>query len=154
MARTILPLALVGLVFGSPASGQSPPPPPVPSSGAPGRSGELGEATHPLPPETGPGGAEAAAAFGAAGPCGTGYRFGVSGEGLLWWLQGMHLPPLVTTSPAGTPPERAGVLQEPGTRVLFGDERADEEGHFGGRITFSLWLDEACPLGVEGNFFL
>src|SRR5262245_32394939 len=37
-------------------------------------------------------------------------RFWVSGEYLLWWTRGVHLPALVTTSPQGTPASDAGVL--------------------------------------------
>ena len=45
-------------------------------------------------------------------------------EYLLWWIQGNPLPPLVTTSPEGTPQSNAGVLGAAGTGILFGDERS------------------------------
>src|SRR5262245_36483289 len=40
---------------------------------------------------------------------------------LAWSVKGDRLPPLVTTSPAGTPFAQAGVLGLSTTSVLFGD---------------------------------
>ena len=48
-------------------------------------------------------------------------RFWVGMDYLAWSVKGDRLPPLVTTSPAGTPLAQAGVLGPPGTTVLFGD---------------------------------
>src|SRR5262245_8106792 len=50
-----------------------------------------------------------------------------SAEYLLWWTKGDRLPPLLTTSPVGTPLANAGVLGRPGTSVLFGDERVNDD---------------------------
>ena len=74
-------------------------------------------------------------------------------ELLLWWTKGTHLPALVTTSPAGTPRAQAGVLGEPGTSVLFGDELAGQDLQIGGRVTMGWWLDGSHNFGVEGRFF-
>jgi hypothetical protein len=74
-------------------------------------------------------------------------------ELLLWWTKGTHVPALVTTSPAGTPRAEAGVLGEPGTSVLFGDELLGQDLQVGGRITMGWWLDGSHNFGVEGRFF-
>jgi hypothetical protein len=74
-------------------------------------------------------------------------------EYLLWWTKGSHLPPLLTTSPAGTPIETAGILGEPGTTVLFGNERVNTDARSGGRFTVGAWLNEGHTTGIEGRFF-
>ena len=51
----------------------------------------------------------------------------VRGEYLLWWSNGNPLPPLVTTSPAGTPRPSAGVLGQPGTEIVYGAQTIDTE---------------------------
>jgi hypothetical protein len=73
---------------------------------------------------------------------------------LLWWLNGNHLPPLVTTSPQGTPQGQAGVLGAPGTAVLFGGSDVNDDAHSGGRITVGGWLGCDQCLGIEGSFFI
>src|SRR5262245_44853218 len=52
-------------------------------------------------------------------------RVWLEAEALLWWMRGADLPPLVTTSPPGTPLTRAGVLGSPGTEVLFGGNQVN-----------------------------
>ena len=44
------------------------------------------------------------------GQAGNATRFWVAGEYVSWFVQGSRLPPLVTTSPAGTPLGSAGVI--------------------------------------------
>lgn len=44
-------------------------------------------------------------------------------EFLSYWLTGYDTPPLLTQSPAGTPQDQVGVLDQAGTNVLFGDDR-------------------------------
>jgi hypothetical protein len=80
-------------------------------------------------------------------------RVWASAEYLLWWTKGDHLPPLLTTSPVGTPLADAGVLGRPGTSVLFGDERVNDDARSGGRFTLGAWLNCAHTTGIEGNFF-
>jgi hypothetical protein len=63
------------------------------------------------------------------------------------------VPPLVTTSPAGTPVGQAGVLGAPGTTVLFGDGDFFDRVRSGGRLTAGAWLDHEQTIGVEGYFF-
>ncbi len=75
----------------------------------------------------------------------------VRGEYLLWWIKGDSLPPLVTTSPQGTPRAQAGVLGQPDTSVLFGGTRVNGGGRSGGRFVLGWWAD-ACNR-VEAEWF-
>jgi hypothetical protein len=81
------------------------------------------------------------------------YRFWVRGEYLLWWTKGNHLPPLLTTAPLGTPLAGVGALGEPGTSILFGNSRIDDDLRSGGRFTAGLWLNDCQTSGIEANFF-
>ena len=80
-------------------------------------------------------------------------RLWARGEYLLWGMKGVDLPALVTTSPLGTPEEDAGVLGEPGTSVLFGDETIYDEMRSGGRFTLGWWWDPRQMGGVEVTYF-
>lgn len=85
-------------------------------------------------------------------PCGPPGRVWVSGEYLLWWLRGGSTPPLITTGPAipGTIP---GIIGAPGTRILAGGDREDDNPHHGFRVTAGLWLDDCRTHGIEANYF-
>jgi hypothetical protein len=72
---------------------------------------------------------------------------------LLWWMQGAHLPPLVTTSPSGTPIGQAGVLGN-STTVLFGNSVVDNGPRLGGRIEVGYWFDDRQTWGIQADFFL
>jgi hypothetical protein len=85
--------------------------------------------------------------------CGPPGRIWARGEYLLWWTKGNSLPPLVATSPIGTPPPAAGLLGLPTTTVQFGGSDANTDGRSGARITLGGWLDEAQTWGIEGSFF-
>jgi hypothetical protein len=85
--------------------------------------------------------------------CGPSGRFWIRGEYLLWWTKGDSLPPLVTTSPTGTPRPQAGVLGQPGTVILFGDEDVNDGARSGGRFTVGTWLDDCQTWGIEGDYF-
>jgi len=61
-------------------------------------------------------------------------QFWVEMEYLAWSVKGDRLPPLVTTSPAGTPQAQAGILGPPSTTVLFGDSSVNG-GWRSGRAT-------------------
>jgi hypothetical protein len=80
-------------------------------------------------------------------------RYWVRGDYLLWWLKGAPLPPLVTTSPPGTPRPQAGVLGFPGTVVLFPGDSDEENPRSGFRVTAGAWLDECRTCGIEAYFF-
>jgi hypothetical protein len=73
-------------------------------------------------------------------------------EYLLWWLSGSDTPPLVTTSPQGTPAAQAGVLGQPGTAVLFGGQGLNTDPRSGGRVTLGGWFNQAT--GLEGEYFM
>jgi Putative beta barrel porin-7 (BBP7) len=74
-----------------------------------------------------------------------------SAEFLLWWAKGTVTPPLVTTSPAGTDQDNAGVL--PGADVLFGGSYLGDEDQAGGRITLGIWLDQEHNTSAVGRFY-
>jgi hypothetical protein len=114
---------------------------------APAQSTEL------PPPPSGP--AEAVPpADSVAGGDGAWQRFYGDAEYLLWWMRGTALPPLVTSSPQGTPIGQAGVLGAPGTVVLFGQSTVNDDVRSGMRFTIGGWVDCGHLLGVEGNFLL
>ena len=74
-------------------------------------------------------------------------------EYLLWWRRGQPIPPLVTTSPADTPQEEAGVLGFDDTRVLLGGDTVGEVARPGGRITIGVGLDPLGCHAIEGRYF-
>ncbi|MFO0903385.1 MAG: BBP7 family outer membrane beta-barrel protein [Pirellulales bacterium] len=61
-------------------------------------------------------------------------------EYILWWRRGMGLPPLVTTSPLGTPAQDAGILGGD-TTVLYGNQTVVDQARPGGRLSFGWWAD-------------
>lgn len=73
-------------------------------------------------------------------------------EVLYWWVQGMQTPPLVTTSPVGTPQNEAGVL--PGATTLFGGQPINGGGRPGARFTLGYWFDPYETIGVESTTIL
>jgi hypothetical protein len=80
--------------------------------------------------------------------------FWFRGEYLLWWSKAGNVPPLVTTSPAGTPQPQAGVLGQDGTTVLFGDGLSFGSSS-GARFTIGAWLTPCGLSGLEATgFFL
>ncbi|HEY2411977.1 MAG TPA: BBP7 family outer membrane beta-barrel protein [Pirellulaceae bacterium] len=79
-------------------------------------------------------------------------------EYLMWWGRGTSLPPLVTASPAGTPAISggvpiAGVLGQPTTDILFGNQLAGQKMQSGGRVTAGIWLDPDHNVAAGGRFF-
>ncbi len=81
-------------------------------------------------------------------------RMWVEADYVSFWTKGNFLPPLVTTSPPGTPQAQAGVLPESATTaILFGNDRVDTQMRNGGRINFGYWLIDGEFLGVEGQYF-
>jgi hypothetical protein len=74
-------------------------------------------------------------------------------EYLLWWVKGEKLPPLVTTSPAGTPQGEAGVIGSPGTGVLFGNSTVNDDGRSGGQFSLGFWFNDCATCGLEFDFF-
>ena len=74
-------------------------------------------------------------------------------EFLMWWGKGTPLPPLVTTSTAGTARVDAGVIGIPSTSVLFGNQLAGNKMQGGGRVTAGIWLDPDHNVAAGGRFF-
>ena len=79
-------------------------------------------------------------------------RFWFKGEYLYWWLKPQNVPALITTGSATDPVP--GALGQPGTSVLFGDDKLGDEGRSGGRISAGFWLDCDHTLGFDGSFFI
>jgi len=73
---------------------------------------------------------------------------------LLWRVESRRLPPLLTASPAGTSVLDAGVLGTPGTVVLFGDERVNDDWRSGFRFQAGAWLDCDQTCGIQSSFFM
>jgi hypothetical protein len=78
----------------------------------------------------------------------------VGGEYLLWSSKRDSLPPLVTTSPPGTPQAQAGVLGASGTSVLFDNDGSDDRWRSGARVRAGYWLDPQHSSGIEANVFI
>ena len=85
--------------------------------------------------------------------CGPNGWFWVSGELLYWRMNGMYIPALVTTSPAGTPQADAGVLGEPGTSILLGEQSILNSDVNGLRLRAGVWLDMENRYGVQAEGF-
>ncbi len=82
-----------------------------------------------------------------------GGSFWIGADYLLWSTKGDHLPPLVTTSPAGTPKSQAGVVGGPGTTVLFGDGAVADGWRSGVRLRGGYWFEPQQRSGIEAEFF-
>jgi hypothetical protein len=76
-------------------------------------------------------------------------RFYGGAEYLYWTVRGDPVPPLVTRGTTST------TIGQPGTQVIFGDSKVDDDFRSGGRALAGLWLGENRTLGVEvGGFYL
>ncbi|NLE39996.1 MAG: BBP7 family outer membrane beta-barrel protein, partial [Pirellulaceae bacterium] len=67
---------------------------------------------------------------------------------LLWWTRGVRVVPLVTTSN----PEDGGIIGEPSTEILFGNERIHGDSRSNMRFRFGSWLHCGRTSGVEFDF--
>jgi hypothetical protein len=83
----------------------------------------------------------------------SGGRAWIEADFLVWWMRGAFLPPLVTTSPPGTPITQAGVLGN-STTVLFGNSTVNNGLRVGGRIELGYWFDDDHCQGIEADFFI
>ncbi|HEY1861465.1 MAG TPA: BBP7 family outer membrane beta-barrel protein [Gemmataceae bacterium] len=81
------------------------------------------------------------------------FDWSFSADYLLGWVRGNRLPPLITTSPAGTAQAAAGVLGQPGTTVLFGDDKAGGDVRSGFRLGMTALLDDERGWSVNAGFF-
>ncbi len=76
------------------------------------------------------------------------------GEYLFWQLTGAQLPPLLTVSQAGTPQQLAGILGTPGTQIIAGGQRVNDDFRSGLRVRAGVWLDDNQRLGLELGYLL
>ncbi|TWT88176.1 hypothetical protein Mal64_16530 [Pseudobythopirellula maris] len=83
-----------------------------------------------------------------------------STEYMLWGVSGYKVPPLVTSSPAGTARADSGSL--PGAEILYGNETVEGGALNGSRIRYGYWLDDyeiysfeasLLAVGQEGTLF-
>ena len=74
-------------------------------------------------------------------------------EYLVWWTDGMDLPPLVTSSPPGTPIGEAGRLGFPDTNVLFGNQSINRGSTGGVRTSSGYWFTPDRRFGVTSELF-
>jgi len=72
---------------------------------------------------------------------------------LMWWQSGMNIPPLLTTSTAGTTQANTGVLGLNSTSTLFGNQDIFTERMNGGRIRFGWWFANCPNNGIELEYF-
>jgi hypothetical protein len=86
-------------------------------------------------------------------PCGPAGRTWFRVDYLGWETKVAHTPPLVTTSPAGTPAQDAGVLGVAGTEILSGGSDAHSLARSGVRFVLGGWLDPCQRNGVEVDYF-
>jgi hypothetical protein len=71
----------------------------------------------------------------------------------MWWTRGSSLPPLVSSADQVVPRTRAGVLGDPATDVLFGDETVGDSMRSGLRLSAGCWFDRCESCGLEFDFF-
>lgn len=78
---------------------------------------------------------------------------------LYWTRQGRSLPPLVSTSPPGTPRNAgptnpiAATIGQPTTSILFGGDRVNDNWHGGVQIELGTWLDDHREIGIGMRVF-
>jgi len=75
-----------------------------------------------------------------------------SADYLHWWVRSQPAPgPLVSTgNPAS---QNAGLVTDPSTTVLFGDNKIEYGAFSGGRITVGTWIDSESITGIELSAF-
>ena len=80
-------------------------------------------------------------------------RLWFSTEYLVWATTGQAVPPLVTSSLAGTPEANIGVVGLPTTRVLFGGTNFEGPMRSGARLTAGFWFTPRQERGIEASWF-
>lgn len=79
-------------------------------------------------------------------------RLWFRGEALVWWGKSASPPPLLTTSPVGTPLADAGVLGLATTEILLGEDGLDPGARGGGRFSFGWWFSPCQVWGMEVTY--
>lgn len=79
-------------------------------------------------------------------------RLWLSAEYLVWATAGQAVPPLVTSSPSGTPTAAIGVLGSPTTDVVFGGDDFAGPMRSGARLTAGFWFTPRQDRGIEASW--
>ena len=79
-------------------------------------------------------------------------RLWLSAEYLVWATTGQAVPPLVTSSPSGTPAAAIGVLGSPSTEVVFGGDDFAGPMRYGARLTAGFWFTPRQERGIEASW--
>ncbi|HEV3440468.1 MAG TPA: BBP7 family outer membrane beta-barrel protein [Gemmata sp.] len=74
----------------------------------------------------------------------------VEAEYLLWWMRGLNVPTLATTS---TNPAGNGFLGQPGTVPILGPGTFLGDAREGMRVRAGFWLDDCNTWAVDGSVF-
>lgn len=81
--------------------------------------------------------------------CGPPGRFWLRTDYLLWWTNGSHLPPLLTTSDQ----DDNGILGAATTEILFGDQRVNDRARHNVRFSGGWWMDPFQRRGFEFDVY-
>jgi hypothetical protein len=74
-------------------------------------------------------------------------RFWLKAEALYWWTKSSPLPvPVITTG-------STGIIGQPDTTVLIGNENIELPGRGGGRFTLGFALDHEANWALEASYF-
>jgi hypothetical protein len=77
--------------------------------------------------------------------------FWVNAEYLLWFVRSQSTPPLVTTSPLGTPANIAGIPGLPTTTTVF--DHINNNPYSGGRFSAGFWFPRCNDWGLDASYF-
>ncbi len=150
MLKRLTPFTLAALAFVGPALAQETAVTQTPAAAV------EGTISTPTPPVT-----EGAVAgpvvpppgLGVAAQSGSDWQFWMDFNYLLGFVRGDTLPPLVTTSPVGTPRTTAGVLGQPTTSTLIGLQNENISGRSGFQFSAGWWFHPDHSLGLETDIF-
>jgi len=94
--------------------------------------------------------APTAASVAGSPPFATGFAH-LEVDYLWWYLERLRVPALLTTGPAGS----QALLGEPGTTVLYGDDRltSRHDRYVGVRGRADVWLNDEETIGLHGTAF-
>lgn len=84
-------------------------------------------------------------------PASTGHKYWMTGEFVFGWVSGPNVPPLVTTSIAGTDTSDAGILGDPRISTLFSG-RVTDDLRAGLRVGAGYLFDPEYGRGIEADF--
>lgn len=90
---------------------------------------------------------------GPCGPCGPAGKYWVAAEYIYWTTSGNRIPALASTSPVGTPRANAGVIGDPSTTILYGNQSINNDWRSGFRVRSGMWFDDCQTCGIESDFF-